>query len=47
MVRPFALFAREPIVQVFGLYMMLVYGIFYRKFTIYSRKERLFSFEIT
>ncbi|KAE9387803.1 MFS polyamine transporter [Gymnopus androsaceus JB14] len=27
--RPFALFAREPIAQVIGLYMAFVYGIFY------------------
>ncbi|KAJ8082377.1 hypothetical protein PM082_008232 [Marasmius tenuissimus] len=29
MTRPFALFAREPIAQVIGLYMAYIYGIFY------------------
>ncbi|KAJ7593505.1 MFS polyamine transporter [Mycena floridula] len=29
MIRPFALFIREPIIQIIGIYMALVYGIFY------------------
>lgn len=35
LVRPFAMFAREPIIQVIGLYMALVYGIFYRKSNLF------------
>jgi hypothetical protein len=30
LVRPFALFAHEPIVQLLGVYMAFIYGIFYR-----------------
>lgn len=29
--RPFALFAREPIVQLLGMYMAFVYGLLYSK----------------
>ncbi|KAJ7591012.1 MFS polyamine transporter [Mycena floridula] len=29
MIRPFALFIQEPIIQIIGIYMALVYGIFY------------------
>lgn len=32
LVRPFALFAYEPIVQLMGVYMAFVYGIFYREY---------------
>lgn len=28
--RPFAIFAHEPIIQVLGVYMAFVYGVFYR-----------------
>ena len=28
--RPFVLFAHEPILQLFGAYMALVYGLLYR-----------------
>lgn len=33
LVRPFALFVREPIVQVLGVYMSFIYGIFYLALT--------------
>ena len=31
LVRPFVLFAREPIVQLLGVYMAFVYGTLYRE----------------
>ena len=31
LVRPFALFAREPIIQLLGVYMAFLYGLLYRK----------------
>ena len=31
LIRPFELFASEPIIQLLGLYMAFIYGIFYRK----------------
>jgi hypothetical protein len=31
--RPFVLFINEPIVQVLGLYMAFIYGVFYRAFS--------------
>jgi hypothetical protein len=31
LVRPFALFAQEPIIQLFGAYMAYLYGIMYRQ----------------
>lgn len=31
LVRPFALFVREPIVQLLGVYMAFIYGTLYRK----------------
>lgn len=31
LVRPFAMFGREPIIQLLGLYMAFLYGIFYRE----------------
>ncbi|KAF9031017.1 MFS polyamine transporter [Hymenopellis radicata] len=31
LIRPFAIFVREPIIQVVGLYMAFVYGVFYRE----------------
>ena len=31
LVRPFALFVREPIVQLLGVYMAFVYGTLYRE----------------
>lgn len=30
LIRPFALFVREPIIQLIGIYMAFIYGIFYR-----------------
>ena len=32
LVRPFAMFATEPIIQLFGLYMAFIYGTIYRKY---------------
>lgn len=43
LVRPFALFAYEPIVQLMGVYMAFVYGIFYRESRCYVR----FSCQLT
>lgn len=37
LVRPFALFVYEPIVQLMGVYMAFVYGIFYRESRCYVR----------
>lgn len=31
LIRPFALFAQEPIIQLFGVYMAYLYGIMYRE----------------
>ena len=33
LVRPFALFVREPIVQLLGIYMAFIYGTLYREYT--------------
>ena len=32
LVRPFVLFAQEPIIQLFGVYLAFVYGVIYREF---------------
>lgn len=46
--RPFALFAREPIAQLLGLYIALVYGIFYRAFpSLYPPQHSLTPFFIS
>lgn len=34
--RPFALFFREPIMQLLGVYMAYLYGILYRKSFIFA-----------
>lgn len=34
MTRPFALFARESIIQLFSLYTAFLYGVLYRKSSI-------------
>jgi hypothetical protein len=34
LVRPFALFVREPIVQLLGVYMAFIYGLLYRLYPI-------------
>ena len=34
MTRPFKLFALEPIVQLLGVYMAFIYGVFYRTFSL-------------
>lgn len=31
LIRPFALFAREPIIQLLGVYMAYLYGLMYRE----------------
>lgn len=36
LLRPFALFIREPIIQLLGLYMAFVYGLLYRTFKFIS-----------
>ena len=33
MTRPFQLFAREPIIQILGIYMAFLYGLFYRPYS--------------
>lgn len=32
LVRPFAIFIQEPIIQLFGAYLAFVYGVLYREF---------------
>lgn len=45
LIRPFALFVREPIVQLLGIYMAFIYGILYcasnLSSTFISRTKRL------
>jgi hypothetical protein len=36
LIRPFALFSREPIVQLLGLYMAFIYGLLYRMWALLS-----------
>ena len=39
--RPFSLFIREPIIQLFGVYMAFVYGLLYRMSFICLRRAKL------
>ena len=34
LIRPFVLFAQEPIIQLFGVYLAFVYGTIYREFLL-------------
>lgn len=36
LVRPFAIFIQEPIIQLFGAYLAFVYGVLYREFSYSS-----------
>lgn len=37
LVRPFALFVQEPIIQLLGAYMAYLYGLMYREWSISAR----------
>ena len=41
LIRPFKLFASEPIIQLLGLYMAFIYGIFYRKPSLLLSKTHI------
>ena len=40
LVRPFALFAYEPIVQLLGVYMAFVYGVMYREYSLNTHSQQ-------
>jgi hypothetical protein len=43
LIRPFAMLAREPIIQVIALYMAFTYGLFYSALTLQKKKKKNFD----